>query len=69
MSALETALSQALDDNGLDESFRSTIRDMVQDTNESNWPECCGSSCDPCVMIMHAAARRARALLKTQQGS
>ncbi len=61
---LDTALAQALKECGLDPSYTNAIRDMVLSEGENNWPSCCGSGCQECVLIMHTAARRARKLLQ-----
>jgi hypothetical protein len=61
--ALEAAITRALADNHLPESYRQTVRDMLSQP-EDDWPYCCGGGCDPCAMTLHAAARRARHLLE-----
>lgn len=34
--------------------------------DESEWPSCCNHGCEPCVLVVAAAARRARGILDAQ---
>jgi hypothetical protein len=60
--ALEAAVRKALEDRALDPSFFSTVRDLVVRDSEE-WRACCGSGCDPCVLVIAGAVDRARELL------
>lgn len=35
---------------------------------ESEWPPCCDRGCEPCVLTLGAAARRARSILEAGRG-
>ncbi|MCA8969419.1 MAG: hypothetical protein KDC95_06535 [Planctomycetes bacterium] len=44
----EAILTQAMQDNGIHEAFRETVRRLVFEDGDG-WRRCCGSGCDPCV--------------------
>jgi hypothetical protein len=58
-SALESALTIALKENQLPEVYRKSVRELIEQA-ESDWPQCCGSDCDPCLLALQRAAARAR---------
>lgn len=63
---LENAVRRALQEQGLDASFHSTVAGLaVRDSDE--WRACCGSGCDPCVLRIAPAVDRVRALLREPQ--
>jgi hypothetical protein len=53
------AVAAAVREAGLDPSYALSIEVML-DEDESSWGFCCGSSCDPCVLVLAHAAREAR---------
>lgn len=58
-SALEEAIAAALEENQLPEVYRQSVRELLEQP-EDDWPQCCGSDCDPCVLALQRAAVRAR---------
>jgi len=52
----------------LDRSYALAVAEMI-DEDDDGWPACCGSSCDPCVLTLAAAARRARELLRDAEAA
>jgi hypothetical protein len=68
-SALEQALTIALEENQLPEVYRQSVRELLEQA-ESDWPQCCGSDCDPCLLVFQRAAARARQIaVKIQRGA
>lgn len=57
----EDALSQAMLENGLDEVYTGTVRGLHARTDDT-WRECCGSSCDPCMLQFARVVDRLRKL-------
>ncbi len=57
--ALEEAIEAALEENQLPGVYRRTVRELI-DQPEAEWPMCCGTDCDPCVLSLQRAATRAR---------
>jgi hypothetical protein len=58
-SPIERALTVALEENQLPSIYRQSVRELLEQS-ESDWPQCCGSDCDPCVLALQRAAARAR---------
>jgi hypothetical protein len=58
-SALERAITTALEENQLPGVYRQSVRELL-DQPEADWPQCCGSDCDPCVLTLQRAAARTR---------
>lgn len=61
--AVAAALAQASDEHGLQEWYRVCVRPLLR-MPESDWPRCCGSSCEPCSEQLKRVARRTLALLR-----
>jgi hypothetical protein len=53
------AVAAAVREAGLDPSYALAVESML-DEDEGSWAMCCGSSCDPCVLVLAHAAREAR---------
>jgi hypothetical protein len=66
-SPIEQALTIALEENQLPEGYRQSVRELI-DQPEADWPRCCGSDCDPCVLTLQRAAARARQVAAKNQG-
>ncbi len=60
--ALEEALTAASDEMGLQTWYRDCVRPLLR-MPETQWPQCCGSSCEPCNQTLVEVARRTRARL------
>lgn len=60
--SLERAVAQAMREHRLDEWHRETVLGLVEAPPEV-WPECCGNSCEPCVLVLSRVVRRVRQLL------
>lgn len=59
---VESALSQAMAENQLDEVYRGLVRSLL--TREDDfWRRCCGSNCDPCALTFGRVVDRVRQLL------
>lgn len=54
---LEAALTQASEENDLPTYYRACVRPLLR-MPESQWPACCGASCDPCSEQLVRVARR-----------
>lgn len=64
--ALLNAVATALREYGLDDGFFRTVADLVtRDSDE--WRACCGSGCDPCILVIAPAVDRARQILGLRQ--
>ena len=61
-AAVKEAVLQACQDVGLPDSCRLLVTRLLF-TPEADWPECCGTGCDPCTLVLGDAALRARKLL------
>ncbi len=59
---LEAALSQAMQENFLDEAFRETVRPLPQ-RRDRPWRQCCGNECDPCATTPARVVDRTRELV------
>ena len=66
--AVSAALAQASEENGLQEWYRVCVRPLLR-MPESDWPRCCGSSCEPCSEQLKRVARRTLALLEADAES
>lgn len=62
---VDEAVARALAECGLDPSCARTIRDLVERRDEE-WHACCGSQCEPCVVVLVRAVERVRALLEAR---
>ena len=58
---LEAAIRRALEENHLDGSYRRDVLELLE-TPRGQWPPCCGSLCEPCVLVLWHAADRVRQL-------
>jgi hypothetical protein len=67
VTTLDDALRQALEENGLDESYRPDVRELLE-TPRDQWPPCCGSLCDPCILVLWRTADRVRQLCPGLEG-
>ena len=56
------ALAQASDELGLADYYRPSVRPLFS-MPVSQWPRCCGSTCEPCAQTLAAVATRAYELL------
>lgn len=61
MTVTDEALARALSEHGLDERHAPDVVALLARPREE-WPPCCGSFCDPCTLVLHRAADRARQL-------
>lgn len=59
---LERALTQASDENDLPVHYRDIVRPLLRQPREQ-WPQCCGSDCEPCVEKLKRVAERTLALM------
>jgi len=57
------AIEQACHETSLDVQFASSVCAYVEQ-DEDEWPACCGSSCEPCVLTLEHTARRALIILE-----
>ena len=64
--SLEEALDKALWENQLDPAYRDMVVDLL-DTPADEWPRCCGSDCDPCVVTLSRVVTRVRHLAGTSR--
>lgn len=60
---LEQALDEACREAAIEDELRDEVRLLVE-RPEAEWPICCGSDCNPCVLILQRAAKLALAKLK-----
>lgn len=61
------AVEQACRYAGLDLTHAGSVHAYLAE-DEDAWPRCCNSSCDPCVVTLQHAARRALVLLEPPTG-
>ena len=59
---LDTALTQACQELGLQDYYRDMVRPLLRMPPEQ-WPSCCGGGCEPCAQTLVAVAERVLALL------
>lgn len=60
---VESAISQALDENGVDAIYDGVVRRYLH-REDDEWRTCCGSCCDPCNLTLARVVDRARDLLR-----
>jgi hypothetical protein len=58
---LEAALVQASDEVGLQSYYRDCVRPLLRE--ETRFPRCCGSGCEPCSATLIRVAVRVRELM------
>lgn len=58
-SAIERGLVIALEENQLPSEYAQSVRELIEQP-EADWPQCCGSDCDPCILALQRAAARAK---------
>lgn len=51
------ALTQASEEIGLQDYYRSSVRPLFS-MPISQWPTCCGGGCEPCAQVLIAVASR-----------
>lgn len=56
------AVAQACREAHLDGSLEGCVHAYLEEPPDE-WPSCCSGSCDPCVLTLGSAARRAMGLL------
>lgn len=61
--AVEAALTQASEEEGLQEWYRDCVRPLLK-MPHTQWPRCCGRGCEPCAVQLIAVAQRVEDLLK-----
>ena len=61
---IDAALQRASDESALPEYYRDLVRPLLR-MPRSQWPTCCGSTCDPCSVALCRVADRTLALLGT----
>ncbi len=61
------ALDRAIEELGLQEYYRSTVRPLFG-IPRSQWPTCCGGGCEPCAQMLVAVADRVYELLGVEVG-
>lgn len=59
---IEAAITEGLRYAGLRDSQRNMVRTYLRD-DPATWMSCCGSYCDPCVLTIGHAVRKAREVL------
>lgn len=62
------ALARAADEAGLPEYYRASVRPLFA-MPVTQWPRCCGSSCEPCAQTLGAVATRTCELLGVDPAS
>jgi hypothetical protein len=60
---LDQALDRAMKENALAPWHRETARGLLESPPD-RW-ECCGGSCDPCVLVLQRVVERARRLMQS----
>jgi hypothetical protein len=60
--AFAEALARACAEVGLADYYQPSVRPLFS-MPMSQWPRCCGSSCEPCAQTLIAVAERVCALL------
>lgn len=56
---LEAALTEVSDAMGLQTYYRDCVRPLLG-MPETQWPQCCGGSCEPCNELLVRVARVVR---------
>jgi hypothetical protein len=57
VTELEQAIEAASDEVGLQPWYRSCVKPILSAPPE-RWPQCCGSNCEPCNLVLCEVARR-----------
>lgn len=65
---IRDAIEQACRETALDAMYIPSIYAYVEQ-DEDEWPSCCNSQCEPCVLTLGHTARRALVLLERAQRS
>jgi hypothetical protein len=63
---IRDAVEQACREQHIESMYIGSVHAFLEE-DEDSWPACCGSSCEPCVLTLEAAARRALILLERTQ--
>lgn len=63
--AFEGALTQACEEMGLQEWYRSCVKPLLNQPREQ-WPTCCGGVCEPCNQRLVMVAERVQELVSTR---
>jgi hypothetical protein len=58
------AVERACQDTNLDAQYAMSVHAYLSQ-DEDEWPACCGSSCEPCVLALEHTARRALIILES----
>jgi hypothetical protein len=58
---VESALTQAMQENSLDPAYRGVIRSLLA-RRDDFWRRCCGSNCEPCALTYCRVVDRVRQL-------
>lgn len=66
--AFAAALARACDEIGLADYYQASVRPLFA-MPQSQWPTCCGSSCEPCAETLRAVAERVCELLGIDVGA
>jgi hypothetical protein len=64
--ALSAALTQASEELGLQEWYRSCVKPLLAQPREQ-WPTCCGGVCEPCNGRLVMVAERTLELVSTRE--
>ncbi|MBL8604546.1 MAG: hypothetical protein JNK72_21650 [Myxococcales bacterium] len=64
--AISAAAERACLEHHLESAFVGSVMAYMSE-DEDTWPSCCGSGCEPCVLSLESAARRALILLEKGQ--
>ena len=64
---IDAAVERACRELGLDLVHVGSVHAWLAES-ESGWPTCCDRGCEPCVVALGAAARRARSILERGRG-
>lgn len=59
------AVDRACREHQLDTRWASSVYAYLEE-DEGDWPGCCQSACEPCVLTLASAARRALILLESE---
>ena len=60
---IRDAVEQASREYNVESMYIGSVHAFLEE-DEDSWPACCGSSCEPCVLTLETAARRALILLE-----
>jgi hypothetical protein len=66
-SDIDAAVEQACRELKIDLIHVGSLQAWIAEP-ESEWPTCCDRGCEPCVLTLGAAARRARSILEQGHG-